>query len=288
LRNGIDSPSSLPTAAQRAGNLSSISQIIYDPTTGSPFPGNIIPTARISPISLGLLQFIPLPNQATGTINQDYRLITANPTNTQALNTRLNFTVTPKDSLAFVVNWQGNNSKNDQYFGCCDAGSGNGFNGTATWRHRLGTRSFESVILSFNRQTTITTPYFEKLGQNVAGELGIEGTSQIPTNYGPPSLSFTNYSGLNDTNALRQAVQNFGISDTLTYHRGKHNFSFGGGFVRYLNNLDTDSNGRGSFTFTGLETAQYGIRFRGLPVGTSRGQFYPLWRYQHVLPQQWV
>ncbi len=257
LRNGVDQPSSLPTLAQRSGDLSGISTIIYDPLTGSPFPGNIIPTTRISPIAQGLLSFIPLPNQATGTINQNYRLVTANPTNTQALNTRLNTTVTPKDNLAFVVNWQGNNSKTDQYFGCCDTASGNGFNGSVTWRHRLATRSFESVTVNFNRQTTIVTPYFETLGQNVAAQLGIEGTSQNPSNYGPPSLSFTNYSSLSDTVAKRQAVENFGITDSLTWHKGKHNFTFGGGYTRYLNNLITDPNGRGAFTFAGLQTAQY-------------------------------
>ncbi len=258
LRNGVDQPSSLPTAAERTGNLSGVtSAVIYDPTTGAPFPGNIIPTSRISPIAAGLLNFIPLPNQNTATISQDYRLVAANPTNTQALNTRLNATVTPKDNLAFVVNWQGNNSKTYQYFGCCDTGSGNGFNGTATWRHRLTGRSFESVILSFNRQTTIVTPYFEKLGQDVAAELGIEGASQNPVDYGPSTLGFTNYSSLSDNVPKRQAVENFGIADTLTEHKGKHNFSFGAGFTHYLNNLITDANPRGSFSFSGLETAQY-------------------------------
>jgi hypothetical protein len=281
VHNGIDTPSSLPNAAERGGDFSGISSVIYDPLTGnpdgsgrSPFPGNIIPMARITnpvnpanptmqlpPISLGLLaftpSFIPLPNQAVATTNQDYRLIAANPNNYQALNTRLNTTVTPKDNLAFVVNWQGRNASNDQYFGCCDATRGNGFNGNATWRHRLGTRSFESIILSFNRSTTLVTPYFETLGQNVASELGIQGTSQAPTNYGPPSLSFTNFSSLNDSVATRNAVENFGIADSLTMHKGKHDWSFGGGFTHYLNNLDTDSNGRGSFSFSGLETAQY-------------------------------
>ena len=274
VHSGVDQPSSLPTAAMRTANngyydLSSVSSIIYDPLTGNPdgsgrlpFPTvnglqNQIPASRVSPISLGLLEFIPLPNQAVGTTNQDYRLIAANPNNYQALNTRLNATVTPKDNLAFVVNWQGRNASNDQYFGCCDATSGNGFNGTATWRHRLGTRSFESITLSFNRNTTLGTPYFETLGQNVASQLGILGTSQTPTNYGPPSLSFTNFSSLSDSVATRSAVENFGITDTLTMHKGKHNWSFGGGVTHYLNNLYTDSNGRGAFSFSGLSTAQY-------------------------------
>ena len=294
LRNGVDQPSSVPTAAQRTGDLSSVSQIIYDPATGAPFPGNVIPTSRISPTAQGLLNFIPLPNQATGTINQNYRLIYANPTNTQALNTRLNTTLTPKDNLALVVNWQGNNSKTDQFFGCCDTASGNGFNGTATWRHRVGTRSFESIVLSFNRQTTIVTPYFETLGENVAAELGIAGASQNPMNYGPSTLGFTNYSSLTDTIAKRQAVENFGIADTYTYHKGKHNFSFGGGFTRYLNNLITDSNGRGAFTFSGLETAQYlnghvrhrhRLRPRRFLAGNARNEFDPDWKHQHLLSE---
>lgn len=257
VRNGIDQASSFPTAAERSGIFSGISSVIYDPLSGAPFPNNVIPANRLSPISLGLLQFIPLPNQAVATTNQDYRLIYANPNNTQALNSRVNATLTPKDNLAFVFNWQGRNAQNDQYFGCCDATTGNGFNTNLTWRHRLAVRSFESIQVNFNRNTSIATPYFETLGQNVAAELGIAGTAQTPANYGPPSLSFTNFSGLNDSVASRSAVENFGANDTLTYRKGKHNFSFGAGLTHYLNNLFTDSNGRGSFSFSGLETAQY-------------------------------
>jgi hypothetical protein len=267
LRNGVDQPSSVPTQAMRMGDFSSVTSPIYDPNNLAgpglvPFPNNIIPIGDLSPVAQKLLSFspsfLPLPNQSVGTINQNYRLIAANPTKTQALNTRLNATVTPKDNLAFVVNWQGNNSSTDQFFGCCDASSGNGFNGTATWRHRLGTRSFESVILSFNRQTSIATPYFETLGQPVDALVGINvGGTQSPANYGPSALSFTNFSSLNDTVAKRQAVENFGIADSLTMHKGKHNFTFGGGVTHYLNNLTTDPNGRGAFSFSGLETAQY-------------------------------
>ena len=118
-------------------------------------------------------------------------------------------------------------------------------------------RSFESVTLNFNRNTSIATPYFETLGQNIAQQLGISGPSSDPRNYGPPSLSFTNYSNLNDGNASHSAVESFGITDTLTVRKGKHNFSLGGGYTHYLSNLITDSNGRGAFSFSGLSTAQY-------------------------------
>jgi hypothetical protein len=52
----------VPSAAMRAGNFSSLSKIIVDPTTGQPFPGNIIPSTRFDPLSVKLLPYVPLPN----------------------------------------------------------------------------------------------------------------------------------------------------------------------------------------------------------------------------------
>src|SRR3954454_19820692 len=52
------------SAAQRAGDFSG-GAAIRDPLTGQPFPGNVIPANRISPISSTILtQYIPLPNTA--------------------------------------------------------------------------------------------------------------------------------------------------------------------------------------------------------------------------------
>lgn len=59
-----DSTTVVPSAAMRAGVFTTT---IIDPTTGVAFPGNTIPTARISPIAAQLLQYIPLPND-TGNI----------------------------------------------------------------------------------------------------------------------------------------------------------------------------------------------------------------------------
>jgi hypothetical protein len=58
----------VPTAAARAGDLSAYGANIYDPLTGDPanrqqFPGNVIPTGRLSPQALAVLSLIPLPNR---------------------------------------------------------------------------------------------------------------------------------------------------------------------------------------------------------------------------------
>lgn len=53
------------SADQRQGNLSAMSGTVRDPLTGLPFPGNIIPSGRLSPAALRLMnEFIPLPNSA--------------------------------------------------------------------------------------------------------------------------------------------------------------------------------------------------------------------------------
>src|ERR1035437_7767681 len=61
-----------PTALERAGNFSQSFQnngtltAINDPTTSpvTPFPGNIIPASRITPLGQAMLNFFPLPNFA--------------------------------------------------------------------------------------------------------------------------------------------------------------------------------------------------------------------------------
>src|ERR1043165_8754597 len=58
--NAIQSPiASVPTALMRQGNFSQVTTPIRDPLTGQPFPGNIIPTSRLSPTALQLLQYYP-------------------------------------------------------------------------------------------------------------------------------------------------------------------------------------------------------------------------------------
>jgi outer membrane receptor protein involved in Fe transport len=67
----------VPTAAARAGDFSAYGVDIFDPESGAPaarqqFPGNRIPTGRLSPQALAVLQKVPLPNTAgreNGTID---------------------------------------------------------------------------------------------------------------------------------------------------------------------------------------------------------------------------
>jgi hypothetical protein len=52
----------VPTVAARGGNYSGVSRVIYDPDTGLPFPGNVIPSARLDRNALGYAKMYPDPN----------------------------------------------------------------------------------------------------------------------------------------------------------------------------------------------------------------------------------
>ena len=61
--------STVPTVQEKGGNFNDLVDgngnliPIYDPTTGLPFPGNVIPTTRFSANSAALLQYIPDPDR---------------------------------------------------------------------------------------------------------------------------------------------------------------------------------------------------------------------------------
>ena len=90
----------IPPAEWRNGDFSSASTKIYDPATGNadgtgrtPFPGNIIPASRLSPVAQTILAQIPQPNipgAAFGQVNYELPSSEREKT-TDAFNVKLNY-----------------------------------------------------------------------------------------------------------------------------------------------------------------------------------------------------
>lgn len=217
-RNAYSQVSSVPTLAERGGDFSAAQTntpvTIFDPTTGSPFPGNVIPATRISPVALGLLQYIPLPTFPG--VTENYRIVTSTPSNNNNVGIRLNAPLNNKDRINFNVQYQNRNSESEQLFGFRDPTTGYGISATAGWSHSFAPRFNNSASLTFSRNDNQTVPYFAYT-DNVAGELGITGTSQAPINYGPPNLSFTNFGSLSDSSASVTHNQTNNFTDNITY-----------------------------------------------------------------------
>ncbi len=62
LKQGGSRLLSVPTGAARRGDLSAYDVNVFDPQTGEPFQGGVIPDSRLSPQALALLRLVPLPN----------------------------------------------------------------------------------------------------------------------------------------------------------------------------------------------------------------------------------
>jgi len=91
------------TAAQRAGDFSALlpSQVITDPNTGLPFPGNIIPSNRIDTFATNFMNlYVPLPN---GTANgvPDLHLAQSAPVTSNEVIYKIDQTLGAKDRIWF-------------------------------------------------------------------------------------------------------------------------------------------------------------------------------------------
>jgi hypothetical protein len=254
-----DRVGTLPTPAERAGDFSQATIrnapiTIFDPSGAGPFPGNIIPAARMNSASLGLLKYFPLPTSDIAL--QNYSIGISQPSYSNAVGVRLSGSVSNKDRLNFNTQYSGNHSHSQQLFGFVDTASGYGLSATAGWTHSFKPRFNNSANFSFSRSIAKSTPFFAYT-ENVAAALGITGTDQDPIDYGPPNLSFTNFSGLSDGSASLNRNQTANFTDTVTYVvRRKHNLQFGFGYRRMQQNTLSYANSRGSFSFSGLLTSQ--------------------------------
>ncbi|MGD0774922.1 MAG: carboxypeptidase regulatory-like domain-containing protein [Candidatus Solibacter sp.] len=256
-RNGTSSTQTMPTLLERTGDFSqSVGPqgpvTIYDPLTTSPFPGNVIPTNRISPVSLALLKYYPNPN-APG-YKQNYQAPITTIGNSDNVNSRLNQTITKKDRLSGGLGYMGSNSTTPNIFNFVDTGTGRNISANISWSHNFTTRVINSLRYTFSRSRSLATPFFANK-ENVEAELGITGTSQAPLNWGPPTLSFTNYTGLSDGASSLIRNQTSGVGDSLIWVHGVHNMTFGTDYRRQQMNRASDPNARGQFTFTGASTA---------------------------------
>jgi len=271
MRNRNDNTSSalMPTAAQRAGDFSASPSLVFDPTTGAPFPGNMIPASRFSPQANSLLSFYPLPNFTAGTI-YNYQIPIVSLVNQNALQARLNKSLTNKDQMFGTFGYQLVDTTTPNIFGFVDKFNTQGINLQISEQHRFTARTFGTFQFQYNRYSNRTTPYFENR-ENVSGNAGITGNNQEPVNWGPPTLSFAStIAGLSDAVSAFNRNQTIASSYNVSWNHGRHNVTYGGDFRRQEFNQLSQQNPRGAFTFTGASTSNI---VNGIPVPGTGSDF---------------
>jgi hypothetical protein len=253
----------VPTKLERQGDLSEATQSVgagttvpislFYPGTNQPIAGNRIPASLLNPIALGLMNLYPVPNQPG--IANNYQYETAQPVNSNNFGLRLQRSITKKDRLSLNFQYQDRDGATAQWFGVSDATNGYGLNATLQWTRNLSPAAISNLQVRFNRNRNEVTPYFSTV-PNIAAELGIPGISPNPLNAGPPSLTFTNFASLTDSTATLTRNQTQSGNESITLLKGLHSVTFGFSYTRADLSARTDPNGRGTFSFTGLATAE--------------------------------
>jgi len=102
--------------------------------------------------------------------------------------------------------------------------------------------------------------------EDVAGGAGIMGVSTDPFDWGVPSLSFSTFSSVRDQAATARKDDRITIGYSWSHPTAKHALRVGGEVRHDWSNSRTDSNARGTFTFTGAYSS-------GLTTAAPRGGY---------------
>jgi hypothetical protein len=255
----------VPTLAERAGDFSDatvngVAPTIYEPSSSAsgprtPFAGNRIPSTLFNPAATGLLRYLPLPN-LPGQVQNLY-LQEALPTHNQFIMARVGQEFSAKDNLSvfYFYNSSLTDGLND-FPELTSTSTMRNQNVNLSETHTFSPHLVNMLTVNFNRaRSNLTNPF--AFTQNVAGELGITGVSQDPMDWGIPQISFTNFTGLNQSIPSLTRNQTTRFSDFIMLDRGGHNLHIGGDVSKIQLNSLTDPDGEGTFDFTGYGTSNF-------------------------------
>ncbi len=318
LRQGYTQNTTVPTQAFREGDFSALLLrdasnpmpiVLYDWTTGAPFPGNIIPRSRLNALALNFQQqFIPQPNRAGRGGNRpidNYQSLEPQETGNDQFIARLDHQINASNRIygRYII------SDTDTQaappwptfsYNFKMRGQHAVFNYTTTlspttlYEFRGGYSRF--------RQNDLTESAFTR---NTAAELGLKGACADPQCWHAPTFQITDFSQWGTPAGRNQASTTegprgwkneiFQIHTGFYLTRGSHMIK--AGFTGYRHR-DTFPNGlqpAGVHTFNGQWTAGAGSNgyaladaLLGLPrrIRASIDIVDPNYRNSHLMP--WV
>jgi hypothetical protein len=227
------------TAAQRRGDFSNFRTSagalipIRDPLTNQPFPGNIIPTARLDPIFQNFLRYIPTATDPTGLIRYSVQTISDNP----QYNARVDHNFSANDRVSFRFF-----KDNFKQPGVGDpaniltyrnAQTQRATNAVLSYNKVFSPKFFGEFLFAFNRSAGLrgesTPTTWKDLGANV-----------IPA--GPSRdlvLQFPGFFSVVLFGDTPLARNNFQYKPTFSYQLNNHNLRFGANIVRRQFNIPT-------------------------------------------------
>ena len=249
---------SVPTLAMRNGNLTNLpGGVAVDPTTGAPFPGNVIPQSQINPVAKALLKgYVPLPNFSDGSdTNANYRRQQSTPANINGFDTRIDHTLTAKQQIYGRFSWKNVDTTIPNSILPSDQDHETNRNLLISHNYALAPTLLNEA--RFGATFYAIAVHFPIDGAQAVGQLGLQGLdlSDVPGVNAFPTFDFSDGTGFTPFGRDKIGTtrsQTLQFTDNLSWIRGKHTMKFGADFrkVRYT---DLESFGGsddfGAFTF---------------------------------------
>jgi hypothetical protein len=258
FREGITQVSNVPTPLERVGNFSQSAIQPINPLTGTPFPGNIIPSYYDDPSGVGpkIINLYPMQNRNVP--GQNY---VSSPTQfDDSDHFDLRFDQILGQATTLTTRYSLDDRRLDVPFaGTGDAlipGYGNQVpsrsqNAAINLTHSFSSRWLIESRLGFNRVSNSVTT--QNPGVDLNKQVGLPEVSSNSRDFGLSQITVPGYSVLGDdlTSPQHGATDDYQIVEQASYVRGRSILKFGGD-IRYLQqNAFRDVEARGFLQFLG-------------------------------------
>lgn len=282
VREGQDFNNVVPTQAMRQGDFSALLAQsrpvqIVDPLTRTPFPGNIIPSNRISPQAQFFLKYLPLPNQVIGGVSR------ALLTNNLALDqnrgdVRIDQQAGASTQLMGRYSINDNTEQDPNPFptlGAFDLHS-RSQNAMIGATHTFSPRWIADARIAYYRSIFLfgaTLP-----GTNFNSLAGVKGFDDLTSQYSFPRITMTNYATFtgspSDQRPKSNRIRNWQGAANLSYASGRHSAKIGADYMHQTAGFFNGSRSVGIFNFQGAYTGNsFGDFLTGYPDSVTRDYF---------------
>jgi len=301
----------LPSPAMKTGDFSAVAgqYPIYDPNTGNSsgvgrtqFPGNMIPSNRLSPITMKLVALLPDPNTPDPSFTRDYTKSGSFTSNTNGVNGRTDYNLSSNTRLFARYSYFSSLYDAPPIFGNVAGGPGFGpqaeVGGTRTQNLSLNlTRVVKSNLIAevrFGFSRFRSNLAQTDIGLQTASQIGLPGINQnTPLTDGLPQMAWNGpiaggsntYFG-NPYSNFYELEQSFDYVTNWTYTKSAHSLKWGADLRPHVKLQRIDKSLRGALSFNNAATAlggatgNTGLGFAslllGIPQSFSRGYYIQL------------
>lgn len=272
IRQPTENFQTVPSLRERNGDFSETTVQIFDPLTGQPFPGNIIPANRIDPIARGILNLYPQPDIASTTPGRaPNRILAIAPAinNTRQETIRVDHTFNNDHKLTgrYTHDLSLTREQGGLFFGIAIPNiattdtdvPGNVLAVTLTSTFGSNVVNEATFSYSGNKIATDLIGQYTRANVNIANnELFAQNNSMLP-----PTLVITGFPTLGAGQLFNIEYYNFNPKNNLTWVKGAHTFKFGADLSWEAKNENAANETQGRFTFSGLQTRRAGATTGG-------------------------